>query len=84
MEGYDVDYGRRVKREMSFFMNLVYKTFYRIFSNLSYIKIPNDAGDFSLMDKKVVRALHRLPDTDRGRLCAPRAHVWRKHQQLAP
>lgn len=64
MEGYDVVYGRRVKREMSFFMNIVYKTFYRIFSNLSYIKIPKDAGDFSLMDKKVVRELNQLPEKE--------------------
>lgn len=63
-EGWDVVYGRRVKREMSFFMNLVYKGFYRIFSKLSYIKIPNDAGDFSMIDKKVVRELINLPETE--------------------
>ncbi len=64
LEGYDVVYGKRVKREMSFFMNLVYKGFYRIFSKLSYIKIPVDAGDFSMIDRKVVRELTRLPETE--------------------
>ncbi len=64
MEGYDVVYGKRVKREMSAFMNFVYKSFYRIFSNLSYIKIPNDAGDFSLMDRKVVTELVNLPEKE--------------------
>jgi len=64
MEGYDVVYGKRVKREMSFFMNLVYKGFYRIFSSISYIKIPVDAGDFSIIDKKVVRELIALPETE--------------------
>jgi dolichol-phosphate mannosyltransferase len=64
IEGYDVVYGKRVKREMSFFMNLVYKGFYRIFSKLSYIKIPVDAGDFSLIDKKVVRELNNLPEKE--------------------
>ncbi len=64
VEGYDVVYGKRVKREMSFFMNLVYKGFYRLFSSLSYIKIPVDAGDFSLMDRKVVRELINLPETE--------------------
>ncbi len=64
MEGYEVIYGKRVKREMSFFMNIVYKGFYRIFSKLSYIKIPVDAGDFSLMDRKVVKELINLPETE--------------------
>lgn len=64
VEGYDVVYGKRVKREASFFMNVMYKTFYRIFSRLSYIKIPVDAGDFSLMDKKVVRELNNLPEKE--------------------
>lgn len=52
--GYDVVYGRRVKREMPFFQELLYKTFYRIFAKFSYIKIPVDAGDFSLIDQRVV------------------------------
>jgi dolichol-phosphate mannosyltransferase len=64
MEGYDVVYGKRVKREMSVFMNLVYKGFYRVFSKLSYIKIPVDAGDFSMMDRKVVRELNALPEKE--------------------
>lgn len=64
MEGYDVVYGKRVKREMSFVMNLVYKGFYRIFSKLSYIRIPNDAGDFSMIDRKVVKELVSLPEKE--------------------
>ncbi len=57
-------YGVRVKREMSAFMEFFYKTFYRIFSSLSYIKIPKDAGDFSLIDIKVVKQLIALPETE--------------------
>ena len=53
-EGWDVVYGRRVKREMSFLWDISYKCFYRVFAAFSYIKIPHDAGDFSLMDRKVV------------------------------
>jgi polyisoprenyl-phosphate glycosyltransferase len=64
LEGWDVVYGKRVKREMSFFMNAVYKGFYRIFSTVSYIKIPRDAGDFSMIDKKVVKELINLPETE--------------------
>src|SRR6267378_2894586 len=56
-EGYDVVYGRRTKREASLFLQLAYKSFYRIFHKLSYINVPTDAGDFSLMDRKVVDAI---------------------------
>jgi len=65
LEGYDVVYGVRVKREAPWFMQLSYKLFYRLFHKLSYIRIPVDAGDFSLMDRKVVDALRRLPERDR-------------------
>lgn len=65
IEGYDVIYGSRVKRQASFIMNLAYKLFYKIFDKLSYINIPLNAGDFSLMDKKVVEALNLLNESDR-------------------
>lgn len=64
LEGYEVVYGRRVRREASWLMNLCYKTFYRVFSSLSYVSVPVDAGDFSLMDRKVVRELISLPEKE--------------------
>ncbi len=63
-EGYDVVYGQRVKRDGNRFLIRLYKIFYRVFRNLSYVPIPLDAGDFSLMDKKVVDELVKLPETD--------------------
>jgi nucleoside-diphosphate-sugar epimerase/glycosyltransferase involved in cell wall biosynthesis len=54
-QGYDVVYGRRVKREMPWIWGLLYKAFYRVFAAFSYVEIPLDAGDFSLIDKRVVR-----------------------------
>ena len=45
-------------------MRFAYKFFYRIFKKLSYIKIPLDAGDFSLMDRKVVDAIISMPEKD--------------------
>ncbi len=63
-EGYEVVYGRRVKREAPFHMRLAYKAFYRVFAKLSDIPIPYDAGDFSLMDKQVVRSLLTFPERD--------------------
>jgi len=32
----------------------MYKLFYRVFAAFSYVPIPHDAGDFSLMDRRVV------------------------------
>ena len=45
-------------------MNLAYKTFYKIFSKMSSITIPKDAGDFSLIDIKVVKHLVSLPEKE--------------------
>ncbi len=65
MEGYDVVYGSRINRDTSKIMNYAYKTFYRIFNKLSYVEIPLDAGDFSLMDRKVVNEINKTTETDR-------------------
>ncbi len=62
--GFDVVYGRRVKREATLFMQFAYKAFYRIFDCFSYVRVPHDAGDFSLLDRKVVQALIRFPERD--------------------
>lgn len=62
--GYDVVYGRRVKRDMPLVWGLLYKSFYRAFASFSYIPIPHDAGDFSLMDKRVVGWLLTCPERD--------------------
>jgi len=64
VEGYDVVYGRRVKRNMSIFWEVLYKAFYRILETLSYVKIPRDAGDFSLIDRRVVGWLLHCPERD--------------------
>jgi len=63
-EGFDVVYGRRVKREATLFMQFAYKAFYRIFDFFSYVTVPHDAGDFSLMDRKVVQSLIQFPERD--------------------
>jgi len=62
--GHDVVYGRRVKRDMPMLWGLLYKGFYRVFAAFSYIRIPHDAGDFSLMDKRVVGWLLTCPERD--------------------
>lgn len=64
LEGYDVVYGRRVAREGDQSLALMYKLFYRLFRSVSYVPMPLDAGDFSLMGRKVVDELVKLPETD--------------------
>jgi dolichol-phosphate mannosyltransferase len=65
LEGWDVVYGVRTKREMPVLLELGYKGFYRLFQKMSYIRVPVDAGDFSLIDRKVMNVLNSLPERDR-------------------
>jgi dolichol-phosphate mannosyltransferase len=64
LNGYDIIYGRRVSREGNQMLVSFYKLFYRLFRSVSYVPIPLDAGDFSLMDRKVVNELVKMPETD--------------------
>jgi dolichol-phosphate mannosyltransferase len=63
-EGYDIVYGRRVKREAPILMRFAYKAFYRLFDAFSFLSIPHDAGDFSLIDAKAVNAMLQYPERD--------------------
>jgi dolichol-phosphate mannosyltransferase len=62
--GYEIVYGVRIKRNAAWHMQILYKLFYRVFKSLSDIKMPIDAGDFSLMDRKAVEHLLRFPERD--------------------
>lgn len=66
-EGWDVVYGIRRKRERSMgkLNELLYHLFYITMNSLSYVHMPLDAGEFSLMDRKVVDWINRLPERDR-------------------
>jgi dolichol-phosphate mannosyltransferase len=59
-EGYDVVYGIRSKRKTSFLKKIFYNLFYEIYSKLSEIDVPKKAGDFCLMNRKVVKNLNSL------------------------
>lgn len=63
-EGADIVYGKRIKREMPKYLEFCYKMFYQIFALLSEFKIPTDAGDFSLIDKKAVHWLLECKEKD--------------------
>lgn len=64
-EGFDVVYGVRVKRVATRFLQIAYKVFYRVFRAASYVPMPLDAGDFSLLDRRVVEALNKLKENNR-------------------
>ena len=64
-KGYDVVYGIRARRAESFPMAVARKLFYRLYRKLSYIDVPLDAGDFSIMSRRVVDCLLLMPERDR-------------------
>lgn len=66
MEGYQVVYGKRLKREgESIFKKATAKVFYRILARLTEFDIPVDAGDFRLIDRKVCDALNKMDEKNR-------------------
>ena len=64
LEGYEVVYGIRTKRDMSWLRSFGHKAFYRLFRRFSYVDVPIDAGDFSLMDRRVVDWILESPERD--------------------
>jgi polyisoprenyl-phosphate glycosyltransferase len=65
-EGFDVVYGKRVRREgESFFKKASSKAYYRALSRLTDVSIPVDVGDFRLIDRKVCDALNQLKEKHR-------------------
>lgn len=65
LEGFEVVYGVRKKRKGSLPLRISYKLFYRVLKKISYLNIPEDAGDFCIMDRKVVEVLKAMPERDR-------------------
>ncbi len=65
IEGYDIVYGIRAKRKVSIFRKISYKLFYKVFRKVSYIDIPADAGEFALMDRRIVNIINKMPEKDR-------------------
>ena len=60
--GYKVVYGVRKKRQENILMNYSRKIFYRLINWLSEDDLPVDAGDFRLVDKKIVEVLRNNND----------------------
>lgn len=65
-EGYEVVYAVRAEREgESFFKKFTASLFYRLIARITDVDIPMDAGDFRLMDRKVVNVLNTMREHHR-------------------
>jgi len=66
LSGYDVVLAKRSSRNTdSYFKRHSAVAFYKFFNRLSEIEIPENAGDYRLMDRKVIEALKQLPENTR-------------------
>jgi dolichol-phosphate mannosyltransferase len=63
--GDDVVYAVRYGRKEGPIKRLLFKTFYSLLSRVASVDIPRDAGNFSLLDRRVVDELLRLDERDR-------------------
>lgn len=74
-EGYDVVNAKRVSRESDTAVKRgSANNFYKVFNRLSELQIPENVGDFRLLDRKVLDVLKRLHEKDRfmkGLFCWP-------------
>ncbi|HTU93551.1 MAG TPA: glycosyltransferase family 2 protein [Gemmataceae bacterium] len=61
-EGYEVVYAIRAKRKEGLLKRTGYFWFYRLLRLFSDLDIPLDSGDFSLLDRRIVKVMRRLPE----------------------
>lgn len=65
-KGAKIVYAKRIKRDSdSLFKKLTAQVFYRFINFLSDTHIPDDVGDFRLLDSEVVDFLKKLPEQSR-------------------
>ncbi len=64
-EGFDVVYAVRQQRKENVLKRAAYASFYWLLHRVSYLDIPLDSGDFSLMDRRVVDLLSQMPERNR-------------------
>jgi glycosyltransferase involved in cell wall biosynthesis len=65
-EGYDIVYGVRTQRTWdTAAKRLSAGWFYRVFNSMSPVRIPENVGDFRLVDRRAVEVLRQLPERNR-------------------
>jgi len=78
-EGYDVVYSKRSSRQENALLRFLFWLFYRILLMMSDIYMPPDAGNFALMDKRVVNILLSLPEKN---IYVPGLRAWVGFKQI--
>jgi dolichol-phosphate mannosyltransferase len=61
-QGYQVVYGIRRRREEPKLFEACRKLYYRIIRSISEVDLPNDAGDFRLIDRSIIEHLRTIQD----------------------
>lgn len=65
-QGYDMVYGiRHEDNDETAAKKATSGLFYRVFNRLAHTEIPPSAGDFRLLDRRVVEAMRKLPERNR-------------------
>lgn len=65
-QGYDMVYGVRNNRESeSWFKRRFARLFYWLMQKITHIDIPENAGDFRLIDRKIIHSLKEFPERTR-------------------
>lgn len=63
LEGYEVVYARRRKRDGESFLKLLTaRLFYRFLRKITNVEIPVDTGDFRIIHKKIQAILKKMPE----------------------
>jgi glycosyltransferase involved in cell wall biosynthesis len=64
-DGHEVVYAVKKSRKENPLKRAAFRSFYRLLHGLSSIHIPMDAGNFSLMDRKVIDVMRSMPERHR-------------------
>ncbi|HTB85061.1 MAG TPA: glycosyltransferase family 2 protein [Candidatus Sulfotelmatobacter sp.] len=64
-EGYEVVFATRKKRRDPLFKKILAWGFYRLLQKMTPLPMARDAGDFCLLDKRVVAVMNSLPERSR-------------------
>ncbi len=65
-QGYDNIYGVRTEREGESWIKLkTAEIFYSVLKKMSFVDIPQNAGDFRMLSKRTIEAIRKLPERQR-------------------
>ncbi|MBK7960889.1 MAG: glycosyltransferase family 2 protein [Bdellovibrionales bacterium] len=64
--GYDIVYGRLIKRQDSnFLVSALVRIAHKVINNLSDVNLPTDAGDYRLLSRPVINAIKKMKERNR-------------------